>query len=334
MPALSLVAFGLLLLLVVVTLILRRRGQNDYRKAAFYKVLYAPAGFELMISGRRLLGRWITRKLSELVGAGYAITHPSTVRAIRRNIALLDPAQATRTNAIRNCITQAYNFVEFAELWIQEPHEVLQMLGEVSGLEELEKARALGKGCILVTGHLGFFELGGPVMAELGFPMLTLTLPEPSESLTRWREDFRLRWGVRTLVVGGDAFSAVGITRELRAGTFVALLADRPFNEHTVPVRLPHGEIPFSTAPVLLALLSGAPIIPVGMAIQPDGKHRIEARPMILPRWLLEGREATLQHFTTKVAEELVPMFVRHPEQWHHFSDLALREEPVQRRGV
>jgi proline iminopeptidase len=79
MPALSLVAFGLLLLLAVVTLTLRRRGQNDYRKAAFYKVFYAPSGFELVISGRRLLGRWITRKFSELVAAAYAITHPKRV---------------------------------------------------------------------------------------------------------------------------------------------------------------------------------------------------------------------------------------------------------------
>ncbi|RFC45815.1 MAG: KDO2-lipid IV(A) lauroyltransferase [Verrucomicrobia bacterium] len=303
-------------------LLLRRQG--DYKNAAFYKVLYTPVGFQLAIFGRRLFGRWISERFCEVSGLAYALTHASTLAAIQRNMALLDPSKATRSHAIRNCITQGYNFLEFAELWLKKKGEIQGMIGEQSGLEEFAKAQALGKGCILVTGHLGFFELGGPLLAELGFPMVTLTLPEPSEALTQWRSEFRLRWGVRTLVVGGDAFSAVEITRELRSGTFVALLADRPFNEHSVPVPLPHGEILFSTAPVMVSLLSGAPIIPVGLTLQPDGKHRVEARPMITPKWLPEGREASLLHFTQKLAQELTPMFVRAPEQWHHFSDIAV----------
>ncbi len=318
------VSLGLLLFTGLVYQIVKRGAQNDYRTSLFYKLLYTPLGFEMAIFGRRLVGRWVSERFCELVGLGYALTHADTRNAIRRNIALLDPSKATPGAAIRTCISQGYNFLDFAELWPMKPGQIGTLLGEGIGLEELQKAKALGKGCILVTGHLGFFELGGPLLAELGFPMLTLTLPEPSEPLTRWRADFRLRWGVRTLVVGADAFSAVEITRELRAGTCVALLADRPFNEHTAPVPVPHGEILFSTAPVMLSLLSGAPIVPVGIVRQTNGAHAIEARPMITPEWLAEGRAASLSHFTTKVAQELVPMFVRNPEQWHHFSDLAV----------
>lgn len=313
------------LILGGVLLLLRRKG--DYKNATFYKVLYTPVGFQLAILGRRIFGRWISERFCEFAGLAYALTHANTLAAIQRNIALLDPSRATRSQAIRNCITQGYNFLEFAELWLKRKGEIRGMIGAQFGWEEFAKAHALGKGCILVTGHLGFFELGGPLLAELGFPMVTLTLPEPSESLTQWRSEFRLRWGVRTLVVGDDAFSAVEIARELRGGTFVALLADRPFNKHSVPVPLPHGEILFSTAPVMVSLLSGAPIIPVGLTLQPDGKHRVEARPMLNPKWLPEGREASLLHFTQKLAEELTPMFVRAPEQWHHFSDLAIHRQ-------
>ncbi len=319
-------AFVLVLVVILILggrlFLLRRQG--DYKNAAFYKVLYTPVGFQLAIFGRRLFGRWISERFCEVSGLAYALTHAGTLAVIQRNMALLDPSKAGRTHAIRNCITQGYNFLEFAELWLKKKGEVQGMIGGQCGLEEFAKAQALGKGCILVTGHLGFFELGGPLLAELGFPMVTLTLPEPSESLTQWRAEFRLRWGVRTLVVGGDEFSAVEITRELRGGSFVALLADRPFNKHSVPVPLPHGEILFSTAPVMVSLLSGAPIIPVGLTLQPDGKHRVEARPMFTPKWLPEGREASLLHFTQKLAQELTPMFVRAPEQWHHFSDLAV----------
>ena len=315
--------FSLSLVLVAGLLLLRRKKSRDYRNARFYKVLYTPWGFRLAILMRRLLGAGLGKWLSASLGFGYAISHPSTLREIRKNIALLDPARATRLNAVRLCIHQAHNFGEYAELWVNEPGSILEKLGEKLGIDHIREAHNSGKGCILVTGHLGFFELGGLVMSCMGFPITTLTLPEPSTSLTQWRADFRQRWGVNTVVVGSDAFSAVEISRVLGKGDIVALLADRPFDDNAVMVDLPHGRIPFSTAPVLLSLLSGAPIVPVGITREASGKFRIEARPVITPRWMPEGRDATIAFYTRQLAQDhLVPMFLRHPEQWMHFARL------------
>lgn len=315
--------FFLSLVLVSGFLLLRRKKNRDYRNARFYKVLYTPWGFRLAIFMRRLLGARLGKWLSASLGFGYAISHPSTLREIRKNIALLDPARATQSNAVRLCIHQAHNFGEYADLWVNEPESILEKLGEKLGIDDIRQAHSLGKGCILVTGHLGFFELGGLVMSRMGFPITTLTLPEPSTSLTQWRADFRQRWGVNTVVVGSDAFSAVEISRVLGKGDIVALLADRPFDDNAIMVDLPHGRIPFSTAPVLLSLLSGAPIVPVGVTREPAGTFRIEARPAIIPRWMPEGRDATIAFYTRQLAQDhLVPMFLRHPEQWMHFARL------------
>ena len=319
--------FRLLLILLAaaasVFLVLRARRQRDYRAAKFYKAFYRPGGFELGIWARRRFGRHFSYLIARLIGFGYAITHPRVLRDIRANIALLDPAKATQANAVGLCIQQALNFREYTELASSEPGEVLGMLGNKSGIEHIENARSLGKGCLFVTGHLGFFELGGLVMSQLGYPITALTLPEPTSELTDWRANFRKRWGVETVVVGGDAFSAVEITRYLRNGAMVALLCDRPFDDNIVMVDLPHGRIPFSTSPVLLSLLSGAPLVAVSITRQPDGKFEIHAEPPLFPEWLPEGKEATLAHFTRRLAlDHLVPMFARHPDQWHHFSRL------------
>jgi lauroyl/myristoyl acyltransferase len=316
-----------LLLLAAATLsvffILRAKRPRDYRTAKFYKTLYRPEGFELGIWGRRCFGRAFSHFVARLIGLGYAATHPRVLRDIRANIALLDPAKASLSNAIGVCMQQALNFREYTELGARQPAEALDMLGEKSGIEHIERARELGKGCLFVTGHLGFFELGGLVMSQMGYPITALTLPEPTSALTEWRAAFRKRWGVETVVVGGDAFSAVEITRRLREGAMVALLCDRPFDSNTVLVDLPHGRIPFSTAPALLSLLSGAPIVAVSITRQPDGKFTIHADPPMFPEWLPEGREATLAHFTTRLAQDhLVPMFQKNPDQWLHFSPL------------
>lgn len=310
-------------LLALIAAAFRRRRRRDYREAKFYKALYRPHAFKFAISARRLVGKSASMWVARMIGAGYALSHPKVLQEIRANIALLDPRKATWANAARVCIHQALNFREYAELGVSHTDVVLGMLGSKKGIEHIEDARRDGKGCLFVTGHFGFFELGGLVMSQMGYPMTTLTLPEPTTDLTRWRAEFRGRWGVETVVVGNDAFSAVEITRKLRGGAMVALLSDRPFDSNTIEVDLPHGRIPFSTAPVLLSLLSGAPIIAAGIWREPDGRFTIEASKPLRPQWLPEGREASLAHFTTRLAKEgLVPLFARAPEQWHHYSRL------------
>ena len=244
------------------------------------------------------------------------------MRAVRANLSLLDPAKSGFGSACRLFMNQAENFSTYGRLSMRPTSDVADMLGFRQGFEHLERARKGGKGCLLVTGHLGFFELGGLVMAQLGFPMTALTLPEPSTALTEWRADFRARWGVNTIVVGNGSFSVLDIVRALQNGAFVASLADRPYDGNSVPVTLPHGRIRFSTGPVLLALLAGCPIVPVGITRQPDGLYHIEARGYIEPKWQPEGRTSTLDFYTREVAAALVPLFVAYPEQWYHFASL------------
>lgn len=301
-----------------------RPAGDDYRHRGFYRFFYRRRGFEWILLGWQLLGRRGAWLISRSLGLFYALTHPATVRAVRDNLALLDPARSSFGSACRLFMNQAENFSTYGRLSQRPTSDVVDLLGFRQGFEHLQRARDGGRGCLLVTGHLGFFELGGLVMAQLGFPMTALTLPEPSTALTEWRAGFRARWGVKTIVVGNDSFSVLEIVRSLQQGAFVASLADRPYDGNSVPVDLPHGRIRFSTGPVLLALLAGCPIVPVGITRQADGLYHIEARAYIMPRWQPAGRTATLEHYTREVAGALVPLFAAYPEQWYHFAPLRV----------
>ena len=299
---------------------------GDYRSRVFYQKFYTPNAFNLILLGWRLLGKTGSWIITRCIGLGYALTHPSTVRTVRSNMALLNPQRASNAAACRLFINQSECFSTYGRLALGKPEGVMDLIGRREGFSHLKAAHEMGKGCFLVTGHLGFFELGGLVMTQLGFPMTALTLPEPSPALTQWRSDFRARWGVKTIVVRDDSFSVLDIVRTLREGGFVASLADRPYDDNPIPVECPHGQILFSKGPVLLSLLASCPIIPVGIIRRADGKYDIEAGAAIEPRWLPEGREATLAHYTRQIASILVPMFARAPEQWYHYS--PLRYEP------
>jgi len=310
---------ALFLCLFAVILLKKRRG--DYRSRSFYRNLYTANVFELILFGWRTLGRPGSYVITRLIALGYALTHPSTIRSVRANMVLLDPSRDSFGAACRLLINQAECFSLYGLLAMKKPGEVMDMLGDKKGFDHLQQAHLGGKGCLLVTGHLGFFELGGLVMKQLGFPMTALTLPEPTSELTEWRADFRGRWGVETIVVGDDHFSVVQIVRALNEGAFVASLIDRPYDGIGAEVQLPHGKILFSTAPVLISLLAKCPIIPVGVTRQNDGRYRIEAHEAIQPSWMVEGRRETLEFYTRKIAAALVPMFAQEPEQWYHFSE-------------
>lgn len=299
-----------------------KKSNTDYRDRGFYKFFYRRRGFEWILAGWQMLGKRGAWLISRGLGLFYAVAHPATVRAVKDNLSMLDPSKATFRSAARLFMNQAENFSTYGRLATRPVSDVLDMMGFRQGFEHLQRARDNGKGCLLVTGHLGFFELGGLVMAQLGFPMTALTLPEPSTALTEWRAEFRARWGVQTIVVGNHSFSVLDIVRSLGAGAFIASLADRPYDGNCVDVDLPHGRIKFSTGPVLLALLAGCPIVPVGITRQHDGLYHIEALEYIQPVWQAEGRQQTLDHYTRQVARALVPLFTAYPEQWYHFAPL------------
>lgn len=295
-------------------------ASKDYRERRFYRLLYRRQSFGLILFGWRLLGRSGAWVISRTLALGYACTHPATVRAVRHNIALLNPEKATFPTACRVFIRQAENFSAYGRLAREDTANVLQWIGETRGFEHLERARKEGRGCVLVTGHLGFFELGGLALAQMGFPVAVLTQPEPGDGLTEWRADFRARWGVRTIVIAQETFAVLDAVRALREGVFVASLADRPHDANTVDIALPHGRMQFATGSLLLALLAGCPIIPVAIVREPRGTYRMDARGLIEPVWLPEGRAETLRFYTRKVAASLVPVFAEVPDQWFQFS--------------
>jgi lauroyl/myristoyl acyltransferase len=269
----------------------------------------------------RLFPLRVLRALGAAAGWLYAWTHPSRVAVVRRNLLLLDPALPPRT-ARRVYAEFGQTLADYFHIGTRPPAEALRVIGRTSGQEHLEEAHRRGKGALIVTGHLGLFELGGLLMAQSGFPSAALTFPEPSGALTAWRAAFRRRWGVETIEIGTDPFAFMEIDRKLRGGHFIATLIDRPHAQESVPVRLPHGTAHFSTGILLLAAHCQAPVLPATMVRAADGRY--EAR-VFAPIFIEEraSRAETLEFYSQKIADILLSVVCVHPEQWYQFVPLS-----------
>ena len=139
---------------------------------------------------------------------------------------------------------------------------------EVEGLENLEQALAEGRGAILVTGHLGSWEMAGAALAARGVALDAVALVQANPLFDGLVREAREALGLR-LIERGNAMRQV--PRSLRAGRAVGLVADQ--NARTGGVFIDffgHCAATFR-GPALFAIRTGAPIF-VGACMR-SSKH-------------------------------------------------------------
>ena len=230
---------------------------------------------------------------------------------VRKNLALLGRAEEPDPVAVYAEFGRV--LADYFYAGARTVQTAIDLVDERLGFEHLQSAHREGRGALLLTPHLSFFELGSAVMHEFGYPMVALTNPEPSAELTQWRADYRRRWGVETVEVGGAQWQFVEIVKQLKAGKFVAALFDRPHASQSFAAQLPGGPLPCSSGILLLALLAQCPVIPVTVVAKPNRRYRLEAlAPIVIER--RDTPSETLQHYTQELVDALLPTITAHPE--------------------
>ena len=205
---------------------------------------------------------------------------------------------------------------ETAILPLYDRERIISLFEEVEGWSIVEERLAREKGLILVTGHLGNWELGGAYLAARGLPMQAVARYMANPLFDRYLTRTRERIGM-TVVHDDEAVRRV--PRALRTGHAVAFLVDQG------AVGLASTWVPFfgrlaktPRGPAVFALRLGAPIV-FGAAIrQPSGRFRLsfEAIDSTATGKLEVDVERIVADYTT-VLERWVR---RAPEQyfWHH----------------
>ncbi len=297
---------------------------KPHNERAFFRLVYTPGIFEFTSRSFRFLGRGFYGCVARAVAWVYAVTQHGVRETVRRNLELLTKAPVRSSDAMKVFTTFGATIADYVAVGNMDPEAAVEWCAESLGSENLEEARRAGRGAILATGHFGFFEFGALLLGRMGYPVTVVTLSEHTPELTKWRADFRRRWGAETIEIGPDAFSSLRVVQALNRGGFAAMLADRPMEGPRVPVDLPNGRIAFSSSPALLAWLADCPVIPVAIARRPDGRYRIVSKPCVWPRRFTGDRDACIAAASREIAASLFEEIVRTPHQWYQFVPVAL----------
>jgi KDO2-lipid IV(A) lauroyltransferase len=265
----------------------------------------------------RPLGHVIARQVARLC----APRDSSTFRAILDNLAVITQLSGASLErlALRNRAQFGCMLADYFYCTSDQGRWAKRLLGEWGGWDHIEAARAGGRGVILVTGHLGHWELGGALLAQRGVPITIVTLEEPSNGLTRWRDEYRRRLGIKTVTVGqGREFAFLELIKVLERGECVAMLVDRPYFGSGSPVNFFGREVEFSSAPALLWQHTGAAVLPVFVVRHRRSRYLSFAEPPLEMQAAPDKRTA-LRLNTQKIASVFESIIRRYPDQWFNY---------------
>jgi KDO2-lipid IV(A) lauroyltransferase len=204
--------------------------------------------------------------------------------------------------------------------WVQVPFRSRagqERLVRVENKEAILRAAKRGKGVLVLAGHLGNWELA-PAIGIRNFPEYGGRFHIVRRAI-RWRWIEKLAIG-RFLGAGLEVIpksaSLDRILDALAAGDAVVFILDQ-YASTREGVRVEFFGEPVSThrSLAVMALATGAPVVPVACWREPDGRHVVRFEEEI-PLSEREDAGEAIAANTRAYNVALERMIVRHPEQW------------------
>jgi KDO2-lipid IV(A) lauroyltransferase len=239
---------------------------------------------------------------------------------IRKSVALENVRRALGDEAPRHTIVRRCfaNLTMFAAEALRLPaltREDVERRVEVRGQAFLDAALAAGRGVIVVSAHVGNFDLLGCAHALRGVPANVVYKD------IRWKpaHDFffaaRRRCGVTVIPPKG---SERQILRALRANQVVAFVIDQHMPKHRGVACTFFGRYASTTpAPALFALKTGAVVIPALIRrVGNSGQHVSEFFPPMNMEEPHADRAENLKHNMQRMNDWLEAEIRKTPEQW------------------
>jgi KDO2-lipid IV(A) lauroyltransferase len=182
------------------------------------------------------------------------------------------------------------------------------------GWERLEEAESHGPGLLVLSAHLGNWEVAARPVGLYRGPFHVVVRPFNNPLVYRYLAAERERFGERQITKRGAAKQLFRVVREGGKAGVVMDQRVRPGQGIVLPF-LGHPAL-VTPLPASVALRTGAPAVPIVAWPEPGGRYRVELGEPILPPSSGERDEEAVAALTTAYLAALERDIRRHPEQW------------------
>jgi predicted LPLAT superfamily acyltransferase/glycosyltransferase involved in cell wall biosynthesis len=190
------------------------------------------------------------------------------------------------------------------------------------GLQYLEEVVRQGRGALLLTAHIGNWDLAASLLQSLDVKLSVVAFEGEEERLRDYLKKIKLRGNVRVIPINKGELAAFEILRALRDGELVALQGDRLWDARYTRVPFFGQEAPFPTGLFALSAISGAPIVTTfALKDGPNAYRFIADPPLFLSFTQGVSRQAQLDEWAAQYARRVESLVKEAPFQWFNFYD-------------
>ncbi len=188
------------------------------------------------------------------------------------------------------------------------------------GEQHLRGAAAQGKGVLLLTAHVGNWEVAGQLLSRLGVPVNVTGFDREVPAIRAMLNRFQTSQKFQLIPLTGTATDAIPLVAALRRGEVVAMLGDRAYGSPATRVPFLGNDASFPVGAYVLAAIAGAPTVQVFSLREPGGHYQFFGFPPQPPHHPPHHeRDAYLNQCATQFATNLESIVRRDPLQWYNF---------------
>lgn len=302
----------------------RRRGRRRPGRRWYRHRFHNATSLRLILGIVPRLPRWLVPPVGAATATLCLAAMRHERRAARRNLAVVTGRRGLALWAV--VWRLFYGFSRFmtsqCDLVGRTPDALRARVdGGVANDAPLRAARRRGRGVVVLTAHVGNWEVGARLLARPGTVVHVVMHADRTSAAERWLMQRRPVEGLRTVRVGRDPTALLALRAALQRDEIVAMQGDRTFGGRAVEVTLCGAPFRLPLGPFLLAYHAGAPIVPAFVLQDGWWRWRSEfSEPIEVAATGDAGRDAAAA--ARRFAERLDSVVRRHPDQWFNFFDL------------
>jgi lauroyl/myristoyl acyltransferase len=222
-----------------------------------------------------------------------------------------DELRSIARDVFRNFAKYLADFFRFSRIG----EEYVKGSVELEGFENVDKALGRGKGAVMLSAHIGNWELGGHVLSLLRQPMAAVVLTHQNKKINDFFIRQRTFGNLQPIEIGAGLRTCYQL---LKDNGLLAVLGDRDFSKKGIyvdffgrPTLIPKG-------PAVLSYRTGAAIVPAFMIRQEDDTYKFFFEEPILPDQSAD-EAAAIEALAKRYTDSIERCVKKYPNQWFVF---------------
>ncbi|MDP3804794.1 MAG: lysophospholipid acyltransferase family protein [Candidatus Omnitrophota bacterium] len=265
-------------------------------------------------------------KIACLVADAYYSISYNDRRAVIKNINVVlghtTPDKESRRIAravFRNFAKYLVDFFRFSK--IDEAY--IKKFIRVEGIANLDEALSKGKGAVLLSAHIGNWELGASILSLIGYPTAAVVLSHKHKKINDFFLEQRKMCKVQPIEIG---ISLKACYKLLKDNKLLALLGDRDFTGNGLNSEFFGQNTLIPKGPSVFSRRIGSAIVPTFMIREDDDTFKLIFEKPIYPDLSMEEGFA-LKTLTRKCTSIIESYIRKYPAQWYAFKYIWDKDE-------